>query len=158
MSFASWLSLPLFHHTPNRNKPNHRPVCRQPNHSRPTLESLEDRVLLDGSGLIGGANNFSFNGAAASSGIVFPMAAIMPDASGAAGLAFANAGVAAALPATANLAAQGLAGTLGFGSGSEPNAPWRPNSYNLGLANHQYGYPTQTDVGFTTVPPWYHPG
>jgi hypothetical protein len=159
MSLASKLSLPQLHRTSAPNKAGRRQLCRQPIHARPSLEPLEERTLLDASsGLIGGANNLAFNGAAGSSGIILPMAAIMPDASAGTGLAFANAGVAAALPATASLAAQSIAGTLGFGSGTDPNAPWQPDAYNLGLANHQYGYPSMTDVGFTAVPPWHHPG
>jgi len=42
----------------------------------------------------------------------------------------------------------------GFGSGTWPNRPWVPAAYNLGLANHQFGYPSQADLGFQTAPPW----
>lgn len=50
---------------------------------------------------------------------------------------------------TANI----LRDAYGFGSGSQPNAPWKPNAYNLGLANHQFNYSTQTDNGFSSVSP-----
>jgi hypothetical protein len=44
----------------------------------------------------------------------------------------------------------------GFGSGVQPNAPWKPAAYNVGLANHQFSYASQSDNGFQSVPPWYH--
>jgi hypothetical protein len=44
----------------------------------------------------------------------------------------------------------------GFGSGVQPNAPWKPATYNVGLANHQYDYASQSDNGFQSVPPWFH--
>ena len=40
-----------------------------------------------------------------------------------------------------------LFAVYGFGSGVMPNAPWMPAAYNLGLANHQYDYATQPDLG-----------
>lgn len=46
---------------------------------------------------------------------------------------------------------------MGFGSGTQPNAPWMPAAYNLGLANHQVGYPSQSDLGFSPTPPWFRP-
>jgi hypothetical protein len=36
----------------------------------------------------------------------------------------------------------------GFGSVAMPNAPWMPAAYNLGLANHQFNYPLQSDLGY----------
>jgi hypothetical protein len=36
----------------------------------------------------------------------------------------------------------------GFGSGVMPNAPWMPAAYNLGLANNQFGYSLQSDLGY----------
>lgn len=153
MSLASLFSVPHLHRTSAPIKARRRQLYRQPIHSRPCLEHLEERTLLDASsGLIGG-NNLAFNGAPASSGIILPM----QNVSGVTALGFPIAGVAAALPATASFAAQSIAGTLGFGSGTDPNAPWQPNAYNVGLANHQYSYPSQTDVGFTAVPPWHRP-
>jgi hypothetical protein len=47
-----------------------------------------------------------------------------------------------------------LTQSFGFGSGTQPNAPWRPNAYNLGLANRQFNYSSQADLGFQSVPPW----
>lgn len=47
-----------------------------------------------------------------------------------------------------------LTTATGFGSGTWPNRPWVPAAYNLGLANHQYGYPSQSDLGFLSAPPW----
>jgi hypothetical protein len=47
-----------------------------------------------------------------------------------------------------------LTGAYGFGSGSQPNAPWKPNAYNLGLANRQPDYATQTDNGLGSASPW----
>jgi hypothetical protein len=47
-----------------------------------------------------------------------------------------------------------LFGVNGFGSGTQPNAPWRPNAYNLGLANRQFNYSSQADFGFQPVAPW----
>lgn len=35
----------------------------------------------------------------------------------------------------------------GFGSGTQPNQPWVPNAYNLGLANGQMAFPTMADFG-----------
>jgi hypothetical protein len=43
---------------------------------------------------------------------------------------------------------------MGFGSGQWPNRPWVPAAYNLGLANHQFGYSSQSDLGFMTAPTW----
>lgn len=47
-----------------------------------------------------------------------------------------------------------LSNSYGFGSGSQPNAPWKPNAYNLGLANHQFNSSSQSDSGSQSVPPW----
>jgi hypothetical protein len=63
-----------------------------------------------------------------------------------------------------NLAQQGLSlpsnvanftqTAFGFGSGAQPNQPWVPNAYNLGLANQQSAYPSLSDHGFQVTPPW----
>ena len=50
-----------------------------------------------------------------------------------------------------------LTTATGFGSGTWPNRPWVPAAYNLGLANHQFGYPSQSDLGFLSAPPWANP-
>jgi len=46
---------------------------------------------------------------------------------------------------------------MGFGSGTQPNAPWMPAAYNLGLANRQFNYSSQSDLGFSATPPWFRP-
>ena len=45
----------------------------------------------------------------------------------------------------------------GFGSGVMPNAPWMPAAYNLGLANHQFNFPSPSDLGIHSAPPRPHP-
>jgi hypothetical protein len=183
MSLSFWLSGPQFHFAPALNKPGRRQSCRQPTRSRPILEHLEERTLLDASsGLIGGVNNLTFNGAPASSGNVLPVptsgehaASISGiDASGRGSQASSDALLAQDQPnaqfrlfgvnsqgegsryiqqTTANI----LRDAYGFGSGTQPNAPWMPNAYNLGLANHQFGYSSQADMGYSSVPPWSSP-
>ncbi len=171
------------------NKLERRQAHRQPIHPRPSLECLEERMLLDASsGLIGGSSgnlalNSNFN--LASNGVILPTAQNVPNTTAVIFNVFPNAGAGTALAATATFLAQDqansqfrtfainsqgpdfrldldrlletMAGTFGFGSGTEPNAPWMPNTYNIGLANHQYNYSSQTDLGFASVPPWYHP-
>jgi hypothetical protein len=51
-----------------------------------------------------------------------------------------------------------LTTATGFGSGTWPNRPWVPAAYNLGLANHQFGYSSQSDLGFFAAPPWSYQG
>jgi hypothetical protein len=46
---------------------------------------------------------------------------------------------------------------FGFGSGTQPNQPWVLNAYNLGLANQQWSFPSQSDLGFQAPPSWNHP-
>lgn len=50
-----------------------------------------------------------------------------------------------------------LVPSFGFGSGTWPNRPWMPAAYNVGLANHQFGYPSQSDNGFRSAPQWSYP-
>jgi hypothetical protein len=184
MSLASWFSVVRSHLASARNHRVCRSACRQPIHPRPCLEPLEERMLLDASsGLIGGVNNLAFNGAAASSGNILPIptsgehaASISGiDASGRSAQASSDALLAQDQPnaqlrlfsinslgegsryvqqTTANI----LRDAYGFGSGTMPNAPWMPNAYNLGLADHQFNYSSETDLGFSSVPPWYHGG
>lgn len=190
MSLASWFTATQLHRPAALNK-----TRRQPNRSRPSLERLEERTLLDASSnLIGGSfgnlnlnSNFSFG----SSGNILPSpgysdAGSSLRANGAdpqhslnfSGLASGGSGAEAA---SSNLLAQDqpysqfrafgansegegfqlfqlatvniLRDAYGFGSGSQPNAPWKPNAYNLGFANGQFGYSTQTDMGFAAVIP-----
>lgn len=177
-----------------------RRASRQPLHSRPSLESLEERTLLDASnGLIGGAfnnpnlnSNFNF----ASSGNVlsipgasnFGTSGISNGANPQHSLTFtglANSEVGAQAASSSFLAQDQLYGQFrifginsqgdnpnfsqrvttqnilrdayGFGSGTLPNRPWMPAAYNLGLANGQFGYSSQSDNGFSSVPPWSYP-
>lgn len=160
-----------------------RIVRRQPLRSRLFLESLESRVLLDASsGVIGGGlDNLSVNTSLGSTGVVLPVFGSGPHATGLAGLS--SSGTASLGAASSSLSqdqpnsqlrtfgvnSQGddtrlglstmasmLSDAYGFGSGVQPNAPWAPAAYNLGLANHQYGYPSQIDNGFSSVAPWQH--
>jgi hypothetical protein len=185
MSFISWFTEP---ESANETALKERLPHREPMHSRPSLERLEERTLLDAtSGVIGGSfnnlnlnSNFNF----ASNGIVSPIAtnnvlasgqhAIDPSSMVSSGTAAQAAS--AALPAQDQSSAQFrvfgvnsqgqdgsriqqvtaniLRDAYGFGSGSQPNAPWKPNSYNLGLANRQPDYSTQMDNGFSSAAPW----
>lgn len=199
MSLASWLTATHLRRPSAMNKSDRR-SRRQPIHSRPSLEHLEERTLLDASsGLIGGSfnnpnlnSNFNF----ASNGNVLPTPGFTSFgassvANGAnpahslnfAGLASSEVGAEAA--SSTFLAQDQLYGQFrifgvnsqgdsprlgwettgfflrdayGFGSGGQPNAPWKPNAYNLGLANGQFSYSTQNDMGFSSVPPWVRRG
>jgi len=42
----------------------------------------------------------------------------------------------------------------GFGSGTQPGAPWAPAAYNVGLANQQTTYLSISDHGYQATPPW----
>lgn len=178
MSIASWFRALQVRRAPAVTKVGRRQPCRPPTRSRPFLEHLEERMLLNGSaGVFGGDNNLTVDGAAGGTGNVLPVHtdgshavadnAESPDAATDALLAqdqpssqFRLFGInsqgesfRSIQRATANI----LRDAFGFGSGVQPNAPWAPAAYNLGLANHQYGYPSQTDNGFFSTPPWYHP-
>jgi hypothetical protein len=185
MALASWFRLPKFPFAAPLNKARRRPVVRrQPLRPRLFLESLEARVLLDGaSGVIGGGlNNLAVNGGLGAAGLLLPIPGSGAHAVGLSGL---SAGGSVSLAATDSPLAQDqpnsqfrlfavnsegdanrlalltTAGLLhdayGFGSGVQPNAPWAPAAYNVGLGNHQFGYPSQIDNGFQSVPPWYRP-
>ncbi|MHB1424518.1 MAG: hypothetical protein ACYC3I_15210 [Gemmataceae bacterium] len=180
MSFASWFHVQWSHRAPALKKTGVRQSCRQPIYSRPSLEYLEERTLLDASsGLFGGINNLSVNGAMGSSGTLFPIptsgehaASISGlDASGRSTQSVSAAFLAQDQPNSQlrvfGVNSQGDSSRLvqktavnmfqdayGFGSGTQPNAPWSPAAYNLGLANHQFGYPSQIDMGFSSIPPW----
>lgn len=197
MSVTSWLT----ESERDRLRDNRdRRSSRQPIHSRPSLESLEERTLLDASsGLIGGAfnnpnlnSNFNF----ASSGNVlsipgasnFGSSGISNGANPQHSLTFtglANSEVGAQAASSSFLAQDQLYGqfrifgvnsqgdnpsfsqlattqnilrdAFGFGSGTLPNRPWMPAAYNLGLANGQFGYSSQSDNGFSSVAPWSYP-
>lgn len=174
MSLMSWLHVPQHHRAPALNKPSGRQSSRRPIHSRLFLEPLEQRMLLNGSnGLFGGDNNLTVNGGMGATGVILPVPT--------SGYNVVASSASSSQAATADFLAQDqpyaqfrlfgvnsqgddarlgpntvniLRNAYGFGSGTAPNAPWMPNAYNLGLANHQVGYPSQTDMGFSSVPPW----
>ncbi|HTU91850.1 MAG TPA: hypothetical protein VMF69_17340 [Gemmataceae bacterium] len=180
MSLASWFSAPKHHRTSALNKPGRQPR-RWPTHSRPSLEYLEERTLLDASsGLIGGASgnlnlNSNFNLASSGNVLPIPTSGFNASADNGMGSQAATAALAAQdqpnsqfrlfgvnsqgenfqliQQTTANI----LRDAYGFGSGTQPNAPWMPNAYNLGLANGQFGYSSQSDMGFSSAPPWSYP-
>lgn len=199
MSLASWFTASPPHRPSALNRQARQPH-RQPTYSRPILERLEERTLLDAAfGLVGGGihnlnlnNNFSFG----SSANILPTpgydnAGTSNRANGAdpqhalnfSGLSASGSGSDAAASSLfaqdqpyaqfrafgANSEGEGfqlfqqstaniLRDAYGFGSGTQPNAPWKPNAYNLGLANGQFGYSTQSDMGFSSVPPWVRRG
>jgi hypothetical protein len=176
MSLASRFSVPQLHRTSALNIAGRRHLCRQPIRARPSLESLEERTLLDASSGVIGGNNLTINGADASSGNILPITsdgshavadrAMSPDASTDAlaaqdqpssqfrlfGINSQGESIRSVQQTMANI----LRDAYGFGSGTQPNAPWMLNAYNLGLANHQLNYSSQADMGFSQVSPWYH--
>lgn len=185
MSFTSWLSVPLFHRAPRLNLRSGRQPRRWPTRSRLSLEHLEERTLLDASsGMIAGAPILGSNFAPAAIGVALPTGANFPNTTGVTTQTFPTAGAETALAATSSFGSQDqtnsqfrafavnsqgvtnqlyqttaniLLDAYGFGSGTQPNAPWMPAAYNLGLGNHQNGYPSQSDLGFSATPPWFHP-
>lgn len=180
MSLASWFSLPKFQLPTNRN---HSP-WREPLHTRPRVEQLEDRLLLTAgsSNQQGLVNNPTINFNAPSIGLTLPN-----NSQGGNPLAvsqFVNTQQSTSIGAQANLLAQGQvtnqfrsfsvnsqgqgneyvgnqtqfqATAMGFGSGVMPNAPWMPAAYNLGLANHQFANPSMLDNGFGSSTAWFDP-
>jgi hypothetical protein len=50
-----------------------------------------------------------------------------------------------------------LVNVYGFGSGTQPNRPWMPAAYNVGLASRQFNYPPQSDNGFQSAATWSYP-
>lgn len=185
MSFASWLSAPLLHFAPRLNKESGRQPSRWPTRSRPSLEHLEERRLLDASsGTIAGAPILASNFAPIAIGLALPTGSNVPSTTGVTTQTFPTAGSEAALAASSSFAAQDqlssqfhdfavnsqgdnyllpqltsdiLLIAYGFGSGTQPNAPWMPAAYNVGLGNHQFNYSSQSDFGFSPTPPWFHP-
>jgi hypothetical protein len=185
MSFASWFTESELFDELDLIERKHHPHS-EPLHSRPSLECLEERMLLDASsGLIGGATgnlNLNNNFNLASNGVILPTAQNTPSTTALTPNVFPNAGGGTALAASSTFLAQDqlasqfrdfainsqgasfrldlnpqvgmLTGAYGFGSGTQPNAPWKPNAYNLGLANRQPDYSTQADNGFASAAPW----
>ncbi len=184
MSFASWLTETGLFGDLDLNERKHHPYP-EPIRSRPSLEHLEERTLLDASsGLIAGSSgnlNLNSNFNLASNGAILPTPQSTPNTTAVTPNVFPSAGASTALAATSTFLAQGqissqfrsfgvnsqgaafrdlnsqvgmLTGAFGFGSGTQPNAPWKPNAYNLGLANRQPDYSTQTDNGLGSATPW----
>ena len=184
MSLSSWLRALLAHRVPRRSARGHRKPGRRPIPSRPFLEHLEERTLPDASsGIIPAADHPAFNSALISGGFVTPTAPSFPTTTSVTSTVFPTSGGASSLAVTSsfpdqdqpgaqfrafgvnNLAEGGpfspttsytLLDAYGFGSGVVPSAPWMPSAYNLGLANHQFNYPAQSDLGFQSAPPWSH--
>ncbi|MGH7173250.1 MAG: hypothetical protein ACRELF_08660 [Gemmataceae bacterium] len=183
MSVTSWLSVSLFQRSSGQKKVSRRQAYRRPTRSRPFLEHLEERTLLDGSGVVPGADILASNFAPISIGLALPIGPNFPSSTGVTAQTYPNAGGATSLAVTSAFVSQGQAGAqfrdfavnsqgennqlsqttanilldaYGFGSGVQPNAPWAPAAYNLGLGNHQFGYPSQSDLGSSATPPWYH--
>ncbi len=183
MALASWLRLPKFSFA---SAPKAL-IPRQPLRSRPSLEYLEDRMLLSAAGSnnqLGVVNNptvFNFN--ATTAGLTLPNVNQVGNPQGNSQSQLVNGFQASPLGAQADLLAQSqlygqfrafgvnsqgegnlrqisdqqiVMDAFGFGSGTWPNRPWVPAAYNLGLANHQYGFPSQADMGFMSAPPWTH--
>ncbi|HTU19921.1 MAG TPA: hypothetical protein VMG10_17795 [Gemmataceae bacterium] len=184
MSLASWIHVPRSHRTLALNKASRRQRRRWPAHSRPALEYLEERALLDGSGAIPGADALGSNFAPVSIGLGLPLGANFPSTTGVTTQTYPSADAGVAEAATSAFVTQNLASgqfrdfavnsegetdslfqtttnilldAYGFGSGTQPNRPWAPAAYNLGLANNQFGYPSQSDLGFSATPPWFRP-
>jgi hypothetical protein len=183
MPLASWLPVPLFRRAPRLNNTSRRHAWRRPTRSRPYLEHLEDRTLLDVESVLGALGS---NFAAAAIGLTEPIGTYYQTISNNGGLtseSYPNATGQTALGVASSFMAQDQSSSqhrdfsvdsegddyqlsvmtvntllyaYGFGSGTQPNAPWKPAAYNVGLANHQYGYPTETDLGFSATPPWFH--
>ncbi len=185
MSFTSWLAETELFDDLDLNERKHHPLL-EPIHSRPSLECLEERTLLDASsGLIGGASgnlNLNNNFNLGSNGVILPTAHNTPNTTAVTTNVFPTASAGTALAVSSSFLSQGqlssqfrdfainsqgagfrfdlnsqvgmLTGASGFGSGTQPNAPWKPNAYNLGLANRQPDFSTQTDNGFAPAQPW----
>jgi len=184
MSLASWLSVSVFHSAPRLNQAGRRQPSRRLSRAHPFLEHLEERTLLDSSGILPGAATLASNFAPLSIGLALPLGTNFPATTGVTTQTFPTAGGETALAATSASVTQNqvnsqfrdfavnsqgesnqlfqtttniLIDAYGFGSGTQPNAPWAPAAYNLGLGNHQFGYPSQSDLGFSATPPWFRP-
>jgi hypothetical protein len=159
------------------SKPHHRPL-------RPllSLEQLEDRMVPSAAAanVGGGVNNPTVNPNPQSIGVFLPPSGNFqqnPSALGAA--VFPNAVPTSALGILAATQDQGhlygqfrsvsvnsqgqvdpfiltpyTSGAYGFGSGTQPGQPWAPAAYNVGLANHQFSFSSNSDQGFQVPPPW----
>jgi hypothetical protein len=152
---------------------------------RLSVEPLETRMLLDvgASNVLGGLNNATFNTAPQSIGLTLPPTpgntanSITPATVANVLVPLTQGALAAPLAQNqlydqfrllaVNSQGQGnqpqvfqqfyFMGAFGFGSGTQPNQPWVPNAYNLGLANGQWAFPSQSDFGSPSLPPWTRP-
>lgn len=184
MALTSWFRLPNFSFASVVNAAPRRPsVRRQPLRSRLHLESLEDRMLLSAgtANQMGYLNNPSVNYNTQASGLTLPnnsqqnnplgtvqyVNTLLAGQTGAQAAPLAESQVNdqfRAFGVNSQGQGNGFQGmqmvnqmaAMGFGSGVQPNAPWMPAAYNLGLANHQFNYSSQGDNGFQSVPPWFH--
>lgn len=189
MSLTSWFTESELFDDFDLDERKYQPHT-EPMHSRPSLERLEERTLLDASsGLIGGASgnlNLNNNYNLGSNGVILPTAQNTPNTTAVTTNVFPSSSAGTALAVSSSFLAQDqissqfrdfainsqgtalrfdlnsqvgmLTGAFGFGSGTQPNAPWKPNAYNLGLANRQPDYSTQTDNGFAPTSPWSRQG
>jgi len=175
MSFTSWLSKPQQKQDAVQ-KGRDRQARRQPTYARPSLEYLEERTLLDastspigvilpspgpgtGAAVANGANpataiNFSSSASGGSSALAATSAFLAQSQGNSQFRLFAANSQGANYSLSQQTPANILFGVNGFGSGTAPNAPWRPNAYNLGLANRAFNYSSQSDFGFQPVAPW----
>jgi len=162
MSLASWFRLPKFHFPSARLKP-----ARRPARTRPFLESLEERAVPTSAsnnilGFVNNASSFAaFN--TQQSGINLPTLPVSGQLNGlAVGTFLLNSGTPNILGSALGANSQGQAqlgqpilftpnsiffSSYGFGSGTQPNQPWVPNAYNLGLAKGQMSFPSMSDFG-----------
>jgi hypothetical protein len=152
VSVASWFRFAKFHFSAVETKLSRRRVP-----TRPFLEQLEERAVPDAASanVLGNLNNATLNANLPTSGLVLAPSLEAASLNAVALSTFLN-GL-----ATLNLGQQtsGLANvlsnvptsiffsSLGFGSGTQPNQPWVPNAYNLGLANGQFSFPSMADFG-----------
>lgn len=149
-----------------------------------SVERLEDRMApaVAAANVAGGLNNPTVNPAPQSIGVVLPTTAVNTLQNNNSGLAagtFPSAtdqtvlGVLAATQTQGQLYGQFKAVSVnsqgqadpfllapyaatayGFGSGTQPGQPWQGAAYNVGLANRQFSFSSNSDSGIQAMPPW----
>jgi hypothetical protein len=152
MSVTSWFRFTQLHFPSAVTKPSRRRVP-----TRPFLEYLEERAVPDAASgnVLGNLNNATINTNLASSGLVLTPNPTFATLNAVAlgtffnGFASLNLGQQGAIVPSnfLNVPTSFLFNAFGFGSGTQPNQPWVPNAYNLGLANGQFAFPSQADFG-----------
>jgi hypothetical protein len=175
MSLISWFRVPQIRHVFRLLERSRRQPYSRPTQARLSLEALEERTLASvAPTVVPTPSNLAFNPSPIASGTVPPAASFFPNTTSLDFHAYPSGGgesslaVASAFPTQDQLNSQFrdfavnsqgvnnqlyqtmanlLFGVYGFGSGVMPSAPWMPAAYNLGLANHQYDYATQPDLG-----------